>query len=105
MLASVALAQSTSSSQHSVVFDHEKAQARRSLVDFSTLIIVEGIDEERRRRPLPLEQRFAQSLLRVAPPPNPMRITAVIGDQPACATLPSTHVPFGGIYNPHGFCP
>lgn len=89
----------------SAVFDHQAAASLRARVDFTAVIIVEGVDDERRRRPKPIEQRFAEALDPPAPYFNPERLTAIFGDGPPCLSLPSQHVPFGGSYNPHGFCP
>ena len=43
----------------SAVFDHAAARAQRERADFAGVIVVEGVDDERRRPPLPAEQRFA----------------------------------------------
>lgn len=94
-----------SSTPRSVVFDHSAADAWRSRLAYSTLIIVEGIDDERRRKPKPLEERFAAALNPPPPYVRPERVNAIFGDGPICLSLPSQFVPFGGSYNPHGFCP
>jgi hypothetical protein len=89
----------------SAVFDHAAAREKRERADFSGVIVVEGVDDERRRPLPPAEQRFAATLTRAPAPRDPRRLAAVVPDATPCVALPSTLVPVGGSYNAHGFCP
>ncbi len=89
----------------SAVFDHAAARAQRERAEFAGVIVVEGVNDERRRPPLPAEQRFAAILTRAPAPRDPRRMAAVVPDATPCVALPSTLVPVGGSYNAHGFCP